>query len=88
MMVDTASVFLSLAGVFLLYLFCKVFLKPLGWLFRLFLSCVVGGAGLWAANFLLGALGWHLAINPLNCMIAGVLGIPGVVLARILSLIL
>ena len=88
MMVDMGSVFLYLAGIFLLYLGCRVFLKPLKWLLRLFFSCLIAVGGILGCNLLFGAIGWHIAINPLNAMITGVMGIPGMIMTRVLSLLL
>lgn len=88
MIVDMGSVVLYLVGIFLLYLICRLFLKPIKWLFHLLLSCLAGGAGILLSNWMLGAFGWHLAFNPLNAMIAGVLGIPGMILTYVFSLIL
>lgn len=88
MIVDMGSVVLYLAGIFLLYLICRLFLKPIKWLLRLLLSCLAGGAGILLSNWILGMIGWHLAVNPLTCMIAGVLGIPGMILTYVMTMIL
>jgi len=88
MAIDAGAVALSLAGVFLLYLVCRIFLKPIKWLLRLLLSTLLGGVGILAGNLVLGFMGWHLALNPLNAMILGVLGIPGMVMAEVFSKIL
>lgn len=88
MIVDMGSVVLYLVGIFLLYLICRLFLKPIKWLFHLGLSCLAGGAGILLSNWMFGVFGWHLALNPLTAMIAGVLGIPGMILTQLLSTIL
>ncbi len=88
MAIDTGAVLLSMAGVFLLYLVCRVFLKPIKWLAKLVLSTALGGLGIAVGNLALGYFGIHLALNPLNAMILGVLGIPGMAMIEILSRIL
>ncbi|MEE1012887.1 MAG: pro-sigmaK processing inhibitor BofA family protein [Clostridia bacterium] len=88
MIFDTGSIFLYLVGIFLLYLFCRIFLKPIKWLMKLALSCLLGGVGILACNWIFGALGWHIALNPLTAMITGVMGIPGMIMAQILTTIL
>lgn len=85
MVFDMGSIFLYLTGLFLLYLCCWLFLKPLKWLFRLFLSCAAGAAALAVFNFAAGFAGWHLALNPLTAMVTGVLGAPGMVLMLFLN---
>ena len=71
MVFDMGSIFMYILGLFLLYLCCWLFLKPLKWLFRLLLSCVLGAAA--------------LALNPLTAMITGVLGAPGMILMLFLG---
>lgn len=88
MIMDAGSVFLYLTGIFLLYLGCRLFIKPLTWLLKLFLSCLLGAGGILICNWILGVLGWHIAVNPLTAMITGVMGIPGMMMVRILSMIL
>ncbi len=88
MIVDMGSVVLYLVGIFLLYLICRLFLKPIKWMLRLVFSCLAGGAGILLSNWMLGELGWHLAVNPLTCMIAGVLGIPGMILTYVMTIFL
>ena len=80
MVFDTGSVVLFVIGIFLLYLCCWFFIKPLKWLFRLFLSCLLGAAAIWVFDLIGGGLGWHLALNPLTALITGVLGLPGMVM--------
>lgn len=88
MVVDMGSVILYLIGIFLLYLICRIFLKPLRWFLRLVLSAVLGGVGIFALNYLFGGIGWHLYLNPLTAMITGVLGIPGMILIHLLTAML
>lgn len=88
MVVDMGSVILYLIGIFLLYLICRIFLKPLRWFLRLALSVVLGGIGIFVLNYLFGRIGWHLSLNPLTAMITGVLGIPGMILIHLLTAML
>ncbi len=88
MVFDAGSVFLYVVGLFLLYLCCWIFIKPLKWLLRLGGSWLMGGAAVALWNFLAGGAGWGLALNPLTAMITGVLGVPGMILIFILTKIL
>ncbi|MBR5153049.1 MAG: pro-sigmaK processing inhibitor BofA family protein [Clostridia bacterium] len=85
MVFDTGAVLLFLAGVFLLFLICKLLMRPIRWLLKLVFSTLLGGITILAGNWILGIWGWHLALNPLNAMILGVLGLPGMVMAEALS---
>lgn len=77
-----------LLGLFVLYIFCRIFIRPLKWLARLALSCAVGCLAMLAANKLLGAFGAEFSINPLTAMISGVLGLPGMVMTLVLRSLL
>ncbi len=87
MPLDAGSVMLYTAGLFILYLICWIFLKPIKWLFRLGGSCLLGGAAILFWNAV-GGLGIPIILNPLSAMFAGVLGIPGMILTGILGKIL
>ncbi len=77
------------AGLLLLYLLASLLVVPLKWLGKLIISSVVGFLILAALNLVGGALfGFTIALNPINALIAGILGIPGVVLLIIFRLFL
>ena len=88
MPLDTGSVLLYTVGFFLLYLACWVFIKPIKWLLRLGGSCLLGGGAILFWNVLAGSFGMTLTLNPLTAMFAGILGIPGMILAGILGSVL
>lgn len=88
MIFDVPSIFAYVLGLFLIYVFCWLFIRPFKWLFRLLISGVLGGVLLVAVNIFGGFAGLQIAVNPLTALIAGVLGVPGVVLLFLLQLIL
>ncbi len=88
MVFDAPSIFAYVFGLFLIYVFCWLFIRPFKWLFRLLISGVLGGVMLVAVNILGGFAGLQIAVNPLTALVAGVLGVPGVVLLFLLQLIL
>lgn len=88
MILDAGSIFLYLGGFFILYLLCWLFIKPIKWLLRLGLSSLLGGVGILLFNLLFKWSGLYIALNPLTCLITGVLGIPGMSLISILSKVL
>lgn len=85
MNIDGGTVFLFIAGFFVLYVCCRVFLKPIKWLLRFLLCCVLGGGAIALLNhFSVGGI--HFALNPLTSMITGVLGAPGLAMLAVLKL--
>ncbi len=75
------SIILAYAlGLILLYIIGWVLLVPLKLLFRLLWNGILGGLMLLAINLVGGLFGLYIAINPVTALVAGFLGIPGVVL--------
>ncbi len=75
-------------GFFIIYILCRVFIRPLKWVLRLAFSCCLGCVAMLVANHFLSPLGVDFAINPLTAMISGVLGVPGMVMTHFLCGIL
>lgn len=76
-------------GVLLLYLIAKVLVLPLRIVLRLIFNALVGALLLAFVNFV-GAyvIGVYLPINPITALVAGFLGVPGVVLLIVLQYLL
>ncbi len=73
-------VFTGLAGLLGLYLVGTVLFRPLRFLIRLAAWILLGGGLLAVINILFGQFGFHIAINPVTVLTAGILQLPGVVL--------
>lgn len=73
-------------GIFLIFLIGKLFLMPIKLVFRLVYNAIIGGIMLWIVNFIGGHFGFTIAINPLTALIAGFLGLPGVILLILFKL--
>lgn len=69
-----------LFGIILIYFLGRLFLMPLKLIFKLVYNAIIGGIMLWILNFIGGHFGFTIAINPITALVAGFLGIPGVVL--------
>lgn len=67
-------------GIFLLYLIGRLFLVPIRLILKLVYNAIIGGIMLWVVNYIGGHFGFAIAINPVTALIAGFLGLPGVVL--------
>ena len=85
MQLSAGYIILCLAGIFILYILCKIFIRPLKWFLRLALSCLLGCIIMIAINKLFAKNGIYIGINPLSAMLSGVLGIPGIIIAYLLQ---
>lgn len=72
---DTEMIIYALVGVALLYLVIKLFKWPL----KILLNGIIGIVLLYVANFLGTYLGFYIEINAVTAIIAGFLGVPGVI---------
>ncbi len=74
-----AGIFLAYtAGIMMIYLFGRLLIVPVKFLLKLIASSVVGGLVLLLINVAGGGLGIALPVNIITALIAGVLGVPGV----------
>jgi len=81
-------VFIGLAVLLGLYLVGTVFFHPLRFLIHLAAWALLGGVLLVAINALFGHWGFHIAINPVTVLTAGILQLPGVALLVLLNFFL
>lgn len=83
------STFLAfIFGLFLLYIIGMILVIPIKIIWKLIINGVIGGILLLLFNLIGRILGLSIAINPITALIAGFLGIPGVILLLILQKIL
>ena len=67
-------------GIILIYVVGRMFLMPIKLIFRLVYNALIGGAMLWLLNVAGAYIGFNIPINPITALVAGFLGLPGVVL--------
>jgi len=67
------------AGIILIYIVARLFLMPVKFVFKLIYNGIIGGALLWGVNFLGAYISFNMPITIWKALIAGFLGIPGVV---------
>jgi len=84
---DFGAISAYIIGLAVLFVFWKIFTKPFKWLIRLVVNGILGGLLLYIINSI-GFAGLTIDINIITSLIAGILGIPGVVLLFVLQLIL
>lgn len=75
-------------GVILLYVIGRLLLIPIRIIFNLIVNAVIGGAMLLVVNLIGSFWGVTIGINPITALIAGLLGIPGVILLLALRFLL
>ena len=85
MMFDSSSIFAYAIGLVLIFVLCRIFIKPIKWMLRLFVNAAIGGLFLAAVNFAGGFAGITVVISPLSALLAGLLGVPGVLLVILLQ---
>lgn len=88
MVFDTMSIMASVFGIIVIYVVCLFFIKPIKFVFRIALNVAFGGVMLWCINFVGGILGVKLGLNLFNAIVAGYMGVPGVVLLFIIKMFL
>lgn len=76
------------AGLLILYVICKLLSAPLKLIGKLVVNALIGALVLLVVNWIGGNFGISIAVNPLNALITGVLGAPGVILLLVLQWIL
>lgn len=71
----TELIIYGIIGLALLYLIIKLFKWPL----KILINGIIGVALLYLTNYIGSNFGLYIAINPITALIAGFLGIPGII---------
>lgn len=82
------TIFYYIIGLVLLYIVGIILVFPIKKIFKLIGNGIIGGLTLLLFNFVGKYFGLVITINPLNAIIVGFLGVPGVILLLILQIIL
>lgn len=82
------TIFSFILGLILLYIVGLLLVIPIKILIKLLINGLIGGLLLFVFNLVGGIFGLSILINPLNAIIVGILGVPGVILILILQAIL
>jgi len=67
-------------GIIALYIIAKIFVIPAKIVWKLLTNAFVGGITLLLINFVGGYFGINISINIVTALVAGVFGVPGIVL--------
>ena len=76
---DVYSIGAYMFGLFLIYIFAWVFVKPLRWLLRFTLNSLFGGVLLVIINAFGGFAGITMGVNLVTAAVVGFGGVPAVV---------
>ena len=68
-------------------LILKILTKPIRWIFKLLLNAAFGFVLLFLVNFFGDPVGIYIGVNFVNALVAGFLGVPGVILLVLLKLL-
>lgn len=68
------------AGILAVYFIGKMFLMPVRFIWKFIYNGIVGGIMLWVVNLIGANFGFTIGINVISALVAGFLGIPGVIL--------
>lgn len=79
------SILTIIIAVFLIWLVIKIFATPVKWALKLLLNALIGFVMLFIFNFLGGFIGLSLSVGWLSAIVAGVFGIPGIVLLLLIE---
>ncbi|HEY8363894.1 MAG TPA: pro-sigmaK processing inhibitor BofA family protein [Tissierellaceae bacterium] len=82
------TIFYYAAGLIMLYILGLILVWPIKKIMKLIFNGILGGITLLIFNFIGKFFGLSLAINPINALIVGFLGVPGVILLLILQVLL
>ncbi len=88
MFFDGNSIFAYALGLVAVFVLCRIFIKPIGWVLKLCFNGILGGLILAAVNFVGGFAGITVVISPLSALLVGFLGVPGVFLVALLQYLL
>lgn len=85
---EIGTIMAFIFGLFLLYVIGMLLVIPIKVIIKLIVNGVIGGILLVIFNLVGGLIGLNLIINPLSAIIAGLLGVPGIILLLIIQNIL
>lgn len=69
-----------IVGILAIYFVGKMFLMPVRLVWKFIYNGIIGGIMLWIVNLIGASFDFAIGINIVSALVAGFLGIPGVVL--------
>ena len=87
-MTSEATIVIAIIAIIALLVFFKILGTSMKWILKLLLHAICGFVVLFIVNVFGGIVGINLELNLINAVVAGALGMPGVVLLLIVKYIL
>lgn len=78
--IEPSALIAYILGIALVCFIGKMFLLPIRLVWKFLYNGIVGGILLWIVNLAGAYVEFHIGINIITALIAGFLGIPGVIL--------
>ena len=85
--VSWGSVASFAVGLLALFFIGKLLVKPFKWILKLICNALLGGLLLILFNVVGSYFDFIITINPVTSLVAGFLGVPGVILLAFLSIL-
>lgn len=83
------SVMLSFVlGIIILFFLGRFLAVPLKFFINILYKVLLGGIAILVINLLGGYFHFNIALNPLTALLAGIFGIPGVIMLIVINLML
>ncbi|MBP3285196.1 MAG: pro-sigmaK processing inhibitor BofA family protein [Clostridia bacterium] len=81
------EIFIYIAAIIGVCLIAKLFAAPIKFILKLFANAILGGLALIIINFIGQYFGFHIDLNFVTALVAGVLGLPGIAVLFILQML-
>lgn len=85
---EATTILFYLAGLILIFVLGKFLIVPLKWLTRLLMNGIMGGVFLFLFNIVGGFFNLGIQITPLNAILVGFFGVPGLIFLLVINFLL
>lgn len=82
-----SNILIYVGAILIVCLIAKLLSAPLKLIWKLLINALIGGICLILVNFIGGFFQFHIDINFITALVAGVLGLPGIVILFILQML-
>lgn len=85
-MMDTTILISFITCIIFILIFGKILLFPVKKIITILTNSILGGLAIWLINIVGTSFNFHIGLNIITALIAGLLGIPGVILLILLKI--
>lgn len=83
---DSRTIIIYLACLILLFIIGKLFIIPIKKILKLIVNSILGGILIFLINVIGSNFNFHIGLNIWTAIIAGMLGVPGVILLTLIQI--